>query len=191
MFSFVKKDQATEALQSVCAIALKRIEALKPQERAGALAVTNSLMIAGSKTYGPNFAMKPMAQDHDIAASAVLELFGRRQEILNNSEQLDQMEAENPVFLAFKRELTACEVAMLTAGACFFPPAAKEAAKSWRLLGSSISFAKYAVEDLLLYQKTHSLSAVMTTDGKMPDATQLYGLASVLLPLFRPKKARK
>lgn len=190
MFAFVKKKQAVEAIDQVCAVAYKRISALKPQERSGALAVTNSLMIAGSKTFGANFAMKPMALDVEVAGNAVLELYGRRQEILNGADNLEQIEAENPIFLAFKRELTACEVALLTAGACFHPPAAKEAARCWRLLGSSTSFAKYAVEDLLIYQKTHSLNAVMTIDGKMPDAKQLYNLASVLLPLFRPKKAQ-
>lgn len=190
MFSFVRKKMAIEALEETAEIVLKRLETLTPVERAGALAVTNSLMIVGASQYGSNFAMKPMALDEEIAIDAILELRDRQQTLLASEQNLEGVHANDPNFGAFRRELSAIEVAMMTAGARMHQKSREAAPKCWRLLGRSTSFAKYAVDDLLLYQKTHSLNAVVTVDGKTPDAKQLYNLASVLLPLFRPKEKR-
>jgi len=187
MFSFVKKNLAVESLDETAKFVVQRLEKLTPVERAQTLAVTNSLMIAGSKVYGADFAMKPIALSEEVAIAAVLEMRDRQQKILASTPSLEGMSTGNPIFAAFKRELSACEVAMITAGAAFHPGARAVAPKCWRLLASSTPFAKYAVEVLLLYQKTHSLNAVVTVNGETPDAKLLYSLASVLLPLFRPK----
>jgi hypothetical protein len=187
MFSFVKKKLAEEALDETAKFVVARLETLSPIERAQSLAVTNSLMIAGSKVYGADFAMKPTALAEEIAIDAVLEMRDRQHKLLASTVNLEGMSAGNPIFAAFKRELSACEVAMMTAGAAFHPGARAAAPKCWRLLSKSTPFAKYAVEVLLLYQKTHSLNAVVTVNGETPDAKLLYSLASVLLPLFRPK----
>lgn len=187
MFSFVKKNLAIETLDETANFVVQRLEKLTPIERSQTLAVTNSMMIAGAKVYGTDFAMKPIALSEEIAIEAVLEMRDRQQKILASAASLDGMSTGNPIFAAFKRELSACEVVMITAGAAFHQGARSVAPKCWRILASSTPFAKYAVEVLLLYQKTHSLNAVVTVNGETPDAKLLYNLASVLIPLFRPK----
>jgi hypothetical protein len=187
MFSFVKKKLAIESLDETAKIVVKRLEGLTPTERAETLALSNALMLVGAKVYGAKFAAKPIHLEENIAIEAVLELRGKQQETLAAAPNLEGMSAANPIFNAFKRELSSLEVVMVTAGASFHPASRQVAPKSWRLLASSTPFAKYAVESLLLYQKTHSLEAVVTPNGDIPDAAHLYQLATTLPPLFRPK----
>lgn len=197
MFSFVKEKKALAALEYTAPLVVTRLTALTPVEKAQVLAVANSLMVAGGFVYGRNFSHAPMKLDLNDKVKvgqrldAVLELAQRIEQIQETAPKLDGLRADDPKLAAFKRELSGCEVALVTAGAVFHEGARRATISAWRTLSRAIPFASDAVKVLLLYTKTHSLEPVVRINGVAPDARLLFSLASTLPPMFEEAKGKK
>ncbi len=190
MFSFVKQKKVLAALGETAPLVVPRLSTLAPVEKAQVLAVANAFMVAGGFVYGRNFSHSPMTLDLrdeekvEQRYDAVLEFASQLEQIGQVASKVDGLRVDDPKLAAFKRELSGCEVAMMTAGAVFHEGARRAAIDSWRSLSKSIPFAGDAVRLLLLYQKTHSLDPVVRINGKAPDAALLLSLASTLPPMF-------
>jgi hypothetical protein len=194
MFSFVKQKKVLAALGEIAPRVVPRLTTLSPIEKAQVLAVSNAFMVAGGFIYGRGFSHSPMALDLkdepkvDQRYDAVLEFADQLELIHQVAPKVDGLRMDDPKLAAFKRELSGCEVALVTAGAVFHEGARRAAIDGWRSLSKAIPFAGDAVKLLLLYQKTHSLEPVVRINGKAPDATLLLSLASTLPPMFSPPK---
>lgn len=195
MFSFVKQKKILAVLGETSPRVVPRLATLSPIEKAQVLAVANAFMVAGGYIYGRGFSHSPMALDLkdepkvDQRYDAVLEFSEQLELIHQAAPKLDGLSVDDPKLAAFKRELSGCEVALVTAGAVFHEGARRAAIDAWRTLSKSIPFASDAVKLLLVYEKTHSLEPVVRINGKAPDAALLLSLASTLPPMFSPPKS--
>lgn len=197
MFSFAKQKKVMSALQVTAPLVVTRVKALTPVEKAQALAVANSFMIAGGTRYGRGFSHAPMKLDPNDKAKvnqrfdAILEFAEQAEQIKARGAKIDGLLADDPKVAAYRRELAACEVAIVTAGAVFDEGSRKAAIESWRTLNKGIPFAADAVKVLLLYAKTHSLDPVVPINGVAADPKLLFSLASTLPPMFSKDKRSK
>lgn len=197
MFSFAKQKKVMAALGTTAPVVVARVKALTPVEKAQTLAVSNSFMIAGGTRYGRAFSHAPMKLDLSDRGKvnqrfdAILEFAEQAEHIKSRGEKIDGLLAYDPRVAAFRRELAACEVAIVTAGAVFDEGARMAAIESWRTLNKGIPFAADAVKVLLLYAKTHSLDPVVPINGVAADPKLLFSLASTLPPMFSKDKRSK
>jgi hypothetical protein len=190
VFSFVKEKKVLKILEVSAPRVVPRLKSLTPVEKAQVLAVANAFMVAGGFVYGRNFSHKPMTLDLadegkvEQRYDAILEFGARLEEIERVAPKMDGLRIDDPTLAAFKRELSGCEVALVTAGAVFDEGCRRAAIDSWRSLSKAIPFAGDAVKVLLVYAKTHSLEPVVRINGRAQGPADLLNLASTLPPMF-------
>lgn len=192
MFDFIQERKAVESLEAVAAGVVDRLAAATPVRRAAALAVANATLIASAPKWGKEVTHAPMKMSPKVAAEAVSAFANSREKLIHNSEELNGRPATDPAVDAFQWDLMAHEVLIVTLGASLNPAAASAAGKCWKRLYASRRHAENAARLMMHFSKSYSTSPIpMASKKEKLTEKKLISLASVLPPMYRPKKAKR
>lgn len=189
MFNFIHERKALESLERVSDGAAERIATNTPVRRAAALAVANATLIVSAKKWGKNVSHAPMKLTPEISAEAVSAFSDRLDRLSLNAESLQGRPAGDPAVDSFKWDLMATEVLILTLGASLSSEAAKEAGKCWKSLWAARRRAEDAARLMMHFSKSYSTTPIpLASPSEKVSLERLISLASVLPPMYRPKK---
>lgn len=186
-FAFVRERKAVTLLDNAASGVLRFVTGLSQTERACALAWANAALLAGVGPYGRSFAYTPMKMDREKAVKAVLDFAAYRAQIEQAADKVQGRPAHDPAVSAYKWEMMATLVVMVTAGACFHEGARNAARAAWKMLGASRPFAKDAVRVMTIYAKAYDVECIPKVPNKKSDKSFVLALASNLPPMFRSK----
>jgi hypothetical protein len=192
MFSFIHERKALESLERVSDGAAERIASNTPVRRAAALAVANATLIVSARKWGRNVTHAPMKLSPEVAAEAVSAFSDRLDRLSLNAESLQGRPSGDPAVDSFRWDLMATEVLVLTLGASLSANAAREAGKCWKHLWSARRSAEDAAQLMMHFSKAYSTPPIpLSSPGEKVTLKRLVTLASVLPPMYRPKKKAK
>jgi hypothetical protein len=190
MFDFIKERKASAALEAVAARIPATLKSLTRVERCAGMAFANAYLLSRVPDYGGEFALAPMKIRREFVVDAVSHLTDLHRQKTSAAERLRGRSERDPVFSAWKWEIFAVELLMVTVG-CSISEAARSAARStWGDLKTCKIFADDAVDALQLYAKAYSLPPVPPVKGRENDAKWLKSLAANLPPMFLSKEEK-
>lgn len=189
MFEFIKERKAHATLDLVAQRLPRTLSSSSGIERCAAKGVANAYLLAGVADYGHDFAHAPMRLGAETVYDAVANLGDHHRQKLDASESLSGRPAHDPAFSAWKWEMLAMELVIVTVGCSIHGDSRVAASKTWAAMKTLGMHVDEAVKAMQLYAKTYSIDPVPRVGNRKVDRQWLVSLTSHMPPMYR--KARK
>jgi hypothetical protein len=191
MFEFIKERKAQATLDLVAQRLPRTLSSASGVERCAAKGVANAYLLAGVGDYGHDFAHAPLQLAAETVYDAVANLGDRHRQKVDASESLSGRPAHDPVFSAWKWEMLALELVIVTVGCSIHGDSRVAASKTWDALKAKAigMHVDAAVNAMQIYAKTYSIDPVPRVGNRKIDRQWLVSLTSHMPPMYR--KARK
>lgn len=188
MFEFIKERKATAALDAVSLRLPRTLASCSGVERCAAKGVANAYLLAGAADYGSEFAHAPMKLRPETVYDAVCGLADQHRQKLDASDALSGRPAIDPVFSAWKWEMLALELVIVTVGCSIHGDARICAGKTWDALKKVGMHVDEAVGAMQNYGRIYSIDPVPSVGRRKIDRAWLVSLTSHMPPMYRRKK---
>lgn len=188
MFQFIKERKALAALDAIALRLPKTLQSCSGIERCAAKGVANAYLLAGVEDYGRNFAHDPMRLKAETVYDAVANLSDKHRQKIDASSVLSGRPAADPSFSAWKWEVLALELVIVTAGCSIHGDARVAAGTTWNSLKKVGLHVDDAVSAMQRYAKTYAIDPIPAVGGRRIDRAWLVSLASHMPPMYRKTK---
>lgn len=188
MFEFIKERRALAALDAVSQRLPKTLSSCSGVERCAAKGVANAFLLAGASDYGKDFAHAPMRLRPETVYDAVANLSDQHRQKLDAADALSGRPAVDPVFAAWKWEMLALELVIVTVGCSIHGDARQAAGTTWNALKKVGLHVDEAVRAMQNYARIYSIDPVPAVGSRKIDRAWLVSLTSHMPPMYRKKK---
>lgn len=188
MFEYIKERKALAALAAVSQRLPRTLDSCSGVERCAAKGVANAYLLAGAADYGTDFSHAPMKLKPEVVYDAVVNLFDQHRQKADSADELSGRPAIDPVFAAWKWEMLALELVIVTAGCSIHGDARQSAGTTWNALKKVGLHVEAAVHAMQSYSKIYSIDPVPAVGSRKIDRAWLVSLTSHMPPMYRKKK---
>ncbi|NTF17387.1 hypothetical protein G6L37_03040 [Agrobacterium rubi] len=188
MFDFIKERRAVAALDAVAQRLPRTLSTCTGVERCAAKGLANAYLLAGAADYGNDFSHAPMKLRPETVYDAVANLSDQHRRKLDAADSLSGRPAVDPGFSAWKWEMLAIELVIVTAGCSIHGDARTAAGETWNALKKVGLHVDEAVKAMQNYARIYAINPVPAVGSKKIDRAWLVSLTSHMPPMYRRKK---